>query len=163
MKKVLLIIVGLFLIGCQTNDQVGEEQNGMIDKSQAQKEELDIQQDNNDESEINQNQHEEEDSAGNDDEGYTSKEDEHDSSEQTDNEDGTYSPDDAIALVMEFVQGSKTDTELNYLFDGEDEDGNYRIQVFEVVDHGGGESHTATYGWYLVDPKTGEITDLMNQ
>jgi len=71
-----------------------------------------------------------------------------------------YSPDDAIVLVQEFIQGTGSDVGLNYSVDGTDDQGNYRIQVFEVVDHGNGETHTATYGWYLVDPETGETTDL---
>src|SRR5699024_9980403 len=147
MKKILLIIVALFLIGCQTNDQQMEEQvSDNIEQEEGQAN------DGNDELEDNQqddNQVDEdqaEDNSGDGTDNSIPKEGEHDSSEQIGNEDGSYSPDDAITLVQEFVQGSGTDTELNYSYDGEDEDGNYRIQVFEVVDHGDGESHTATYG-----------------
>lgn len=75
---------------------------------------------------------------------------------------GSYSPDDAILLVEDFLQTDGLNMEMNYLYDGDDDQGNYRIQVFEVVDHGEGDSHTATYGWYLVNPETGEVTDLFD-
>lgn len=33
----------------------------------------------------------------------------------------------------------------------------YLIQVYEDVDDGNGQSHTATFGWYKVDKKTGKV------
>lgn len=80
----------------------------------------------------------------------------------TSEEAGRYSSDDAVRLVKEYLEAEGLYMEMNYLFDGEDDNGHYRIQVFEVVDNGEGNTHTATYGWYLVDPETGTITDLFN-
>lgn len=34
----------------------------------------------------------------------------------------------------------------------------YVIRVYEVVPHGDGTAHSATYGWYRFYPKTGAIT-----
>lgn len=154
MKKLLFIIACLFLIGCQTNDEPVE--NGGI--SEVEDQEEGIGEDNPSDEDTEEVK---EDSDDNN-EGEPSDE-ERDSSEQIGNEDGSYSSDDAIVLVQEFVQGAELDTELNYSFDGEDDQGNYRIQVFEVVDHGEETAHTATYGWYLVNPETGEVTDMMTQ
>ncbi len=73
---------------------------------------------------------------------------------------GRYSSDDAIRLVKDYLKADGLYMDMNYLYDGKDDNGHYRIQVFEVVDNGDGTTHTATFGWYLVDPETGEITDL---
>lgn len=35
--------------------------------------------------------------------------------------------------------------------------GRYTVQAYEEVDDGNGQSHTATFGWYEVDKKTGEV------
>ena len=34
--------------------------------------------------------------------------------------------------------------------------GRYLIHVYEDVDDGNGQGHSATFGWYEVDKKTGE-------
>lgn len=49
-----------------------------------------------------------------------------------------------------------------FSLDSIDEDGNYYIQVYEVVidNKKTGEGHTATFGWYTVDKYTGKITSL---
>ena len=41
-----------------------------------------------------------------------------------------------------------------------DEKGDYIFQVFESVEDGQG-GHTATWGWYAVNPKTKEVYDIM--
>ncbi|WP_440896956.1 hypothetical protein ACS127_02810 [Amphibacillus sp. Q70] len=159
MKKLLFVIACLFLIGCQANGTPVENED--INEAEEQDES------SGEDSPSDEDTEEIVDDSNNDDaaedEQQTPSEGEHNSSEQIGNEDGSYSSDDAIILVKEFIQGTGLDTELNYSFDGEDDQGNYRIQVFEVVDHGEGTSHTATYGWYLVNPETGEVTDMMTQ
>ncbi|MEI2390097.1 hypothetical protein [Priestia megaterium] len=52
------------------------------------------------------------------------------------------------------------------VYDHDDEDGNYVIHDLEDVKDDPNtpysEAHEATYGWYSVNPKTGEIIDLLN-
>ncbi|PFR98182.1 hypothetical protein COK39_01930 [Priestia megaterium] len=52
------------------------------------------------------------------------------------------------------------------VYDHDDEDGNYVIYDLEDVKDDPNtpysEAHEATYGWYSVNPKTGEIIDLLN-
>ena len=47
------------------------------------------------------------------------------------------------------------------LYDHMNEQGDYVIHVYEIVTDNPetGEGHTATWGWYAVDPITGEIKD----
>ena len=40
-------------------------------------------------------------------------------------------------------------------------DNGYSMHIYEVVDDGDGMSHTATFGWYRVDRKTGKISPGM--
>ncbi|MCO5297507.1 MAG: hypothetical protein M9921_11680 [Fimbriimonadaceae bacterium] len=42
-----------------------------------------------------------------------------------------------------------------------EDDHTYRVHVYENVDDGNGMSHTATFGWYLVDRTTGQISPGM--
>ncbi|MDQ0159376.1 hypothetical protein [Alkalibacillus salilacus] len=44
-------------------------------------------------------------------------------------------------------------------FDHKNDDGDYVVQVFEVVEREEG-SHTATYGWYIVDADNGEVESM---
>lgn len=169
MKKILVILfASLFLIGCQSNDKPEDDQIA---------EDNDVEQvdETEDTDETSQDDVEGEDipetdegaNNGNADENKPSEPEasKGDETDVTDDhgESTGYSPDDAIVLVQEFIQGTGSDIGLNYSVDGTDDQGNYRIQVFEVVDHGNGETHTATYGWYLVDHKTGKITDMLAQ
>ena len=160
MKKILLLILASFvLFGCQSNDTLEETPvdqditDPQIEDSEEVEEPSQDDFDNNDLSTTD---------GDSNDEPATSETEQNDQidQDQNGNESDKYSSDDAINLVKEFIQGTDTDMGLNYSFDGIDDNGNYRIQVFEVVDHGEGQSHTATYGWYLVNPETGEITDL---
>ncbi|GEM02695.1 hypothetical protein SAMN05421839_14020 [Halolactibacillus halophilus] len=75
---------------------------------------------------------------------------------------GQYSSDDAIRLVKDYLETEGLNTDMNYLYDGKDDNGHYRIQVFEVTDLGDGETHTATFNWFFVDPETGDITILFD-
>ena len=169
MKKMLMILfVGLFLIGCQSNDKPEDEQ---VDQDNGEEQEDEVEetdeadQDDVEDEDLPETDGDSDDASVDEDdtlEPETPEDDETDP-EQNDSESGSYSSDEAIVLVQEFIQGTGADIGLNYLFDGTDDQGNYRIQVFEVVDHGEGDSHTATYGWYLVNPETGEITDLFAQ
>ena len=169
MKKLLMILfVGLFLIGCQSNDRPEDEQvepdNGEEQVDEVEETDEADQDDIEDEN-LPEADGDSDDTPVDEDEtpdSETPKEDEEDAG-QNDSGARSYSSDEAIVLVQEFIQGTGADIGLNYSFDGTDDQGNYRIQVFEVVDHGEGESHTATYGWYLVNPETGEITDLFAQ
>lgn len=166
MKKMLMILfAGLFLIGCQSNDRP-EDKQVEPDNPEEQVDDTDeANQDDLEDENSSEPDEESDDTPVDEDEtpdSETPKEDEEDAG-QNDSGARSYSSDEAIVLVQEFIQGTGADIGLNYSFDGTDDQGNYRIQVFEVVDHGEGESHTATYGWYLVNPETGEITDLFAQ
>lgn len=164
----MILFAGLFLIGCQSNDRPEDEQvepdNGeeQVDDTNDVEETEEADQDDLEDNNLPETEDESDDTPVDEVESESPKDDEGDE-EQIDSEAGSYSSDEAIVLVQEFIQGTGADIGLNYSFDGTDDQGNYRIQVFEVVDHGEGESHTATYGWYLVNPETGEITDLFAQ
>ena len=43
------------------------------------------------------------------------------------------------------------------------DDGTLTIHLFEIVDDGDGESHTATWDWYTIDPGTMKGTDFMGE
>ncbi|CDO02919.1 hypothetical protein BN988_01399 [Oceanobacillus picturae] len=60
---------------------------------------------------------------------------------------------DAIELVSEHLEGELGDN-MALRFDRMEE-GNYIIHVFENT-----ETHTATYGWYEVNPETEEVTSM---
>lgn len=48
------------------------------------------------------------------------------------------------------------------VFDTTEEDANtWMVHVYEIVDDGEGMSHTATFGWFKVDRKTGKVTPGM--
>ena len=42
-------------------------------------------------------------------------------------------------------------------FEIQDDGDDWEIQVFEIVKNGDEPSHTATFGWYWVNKKTGEV------
>lgn len=66
---------------------------------------------------------------------------------------------DAEQLVKDFIK-IKDYPQLSVQYDHKDEKGNYIFQVFESVQDGQG-GHTATWGWYGVNPKTKEVYDIM--
>lgn len=43
-------------------------------------------------------------------------------------------------------------------FETQDNDDEWSVQVFEIVKNEGEVSHTATFGWYLINKNTGQIT-----
>lgn len=166
MKKVLLLITSLFLIGCQTTDKAVEEQRQTSeDVEYVEKIEddpvVEEEEQTQDEVEIEDIPNDEDNSDISDSMIDSQPEEDSDRSEQSDHDDESYSPEDAIMLVFEYIKEEAVEIELSYSFDGEDANGDYRIQVFELVGDGDGQSHTATYGWYLVNPETGEITDMI--
>lgn len=65
-------------------------------------------------------------------------------------------------LVAEFIKMNDS-SNLTIQFDREDEKGNYIFQVYEIVIDNveTKEGHSATWGWYSVNPKTKEVEDLM--
>lgn len=157
----ILIIFGLLLTACNNDTETVDES---IDETADENTETssDNESINSDESDTSN-----ETSTGNnsvtEDGNDSHAETEDDTSDQpTSEEGGRYSSDDAVRLVKEYLEAEGLYMEMNYLFDGTDDNGHYRIQVFEVVDNGEGNTHTATYGWYLIDPETGAITDLFN-
>ncbi|KGA97878.1 hypothetical protein AJ85_04540 [Alkalihalobacillus alcalophilus ATCC 27647 = CGMCC 1.3604] len=76
---------------------------------------------------------------------------------------GTMSRDDAAELVAVFA-GIENSPNYQVQYDHENADGEWVFQVYEVVidNPDTSEGHTSTWGWYSVDPKTGNVTDLMN-
>ena len=73
----------------------------------------------------------------------------------------TVSQEQAIQLVRD-QQGISEDSPFFVTYDHLDDSGNYIIHVYEnVVDNEEtGEGHTATQGWYQVNPSDGSITDV---
>src|SRR5690606_789665 len=65
---------------------------------------------------------------------------------------------DAELLVRQYL-GLEQNTDLQFIYDHDNELGDYVIHVYEhiVDDPNSGAGHTATYGWYGVNPLTGEI------
>lgn len=170
MKKILFICACFFLIGCQSNEEPVVDSDPEIEE-ENQEEDIDQGEEEVVEGDENPDSEEPTDSDPVDEpnediepevEDPEEEEEQNETEEpgETDEADESYSPDEAVTLVKEHIQGMDADIGLNYNYDGEDDQGNYRIQVFEVVVHGEDESHTATYGWYLVNPETGEITDM---
>ena len=66
---------------------------------------------------------------------------------------------EAEQLVKDFIE-IKDYPQLSVQYDHDDEKGDYVFQVFESVEDGQG-GHTATWGWYGVNPKTKEVYDIM--
>lgn len=62
-----------------------------------------------------------------------------------------------LAIEQRFGGGNMTTT-----YDHTDTNGNYVIQVYEVVDNGDGTTHTATYDWFYVDPQTCDYVSEFN-
>lgn len=156
MEKIIWIVAAslLLLLGCQETDPQTASDHGQNDSTGLDgKPEIDSDEKLIDTSEQDQSEHNEGDNTEQDE---IEGQDNDSASEQN----GVYSSDQAIVFVQEYL-GTNVGPEMNFNYDGDDENGHYRIQVFEVIDHSGEASHTATYGWYLVDPKTGEVTDML--
>lgn len=63
----------------------------------------------------------------------------------------------AEKLVKEHL--NMVDDSLEVVTSHQDEEGNYVVQVYELVDQDDGLAHTATYGWYTVDQTTGKVKE----
>ncbi|TKI58449.1 copper amine oxidase N-terminal domain-containing protein [Brevibacillus antibioticus] len=73
-----------------------------------------------------------------------------------------YSKMEAIELVKKKFAGKLSPTHVvEYTHD--DEKGHYVIQVYQTVVNNfqSGDSYTSTYGWFVVNPNTGEIKPLL--
>src|SRR6478752_7055850 len=110
-------------------------------------------------------QEEEEAQADSEDEAQTESEPEQEEDteaiEEEETAEQTVSQEQAIQLVRD-QQGISEDSPLLVAYDHVDDSGNYIIHVYEnVVDNEEtGEGHTATQGWYQVNPSDGSITDV---
>ncbi|GAF63839.1 hypothetical protein BTS2_0731 [Bacillus sp. TS-2] len=76
---------------------------------------------------------------------------------------GGLTMDEATNLVADFAGVSNHQT-VQVQYDHENSEGHWVFQVFEVVidNPDTNEGHSATWGWYVVNPSNGEIYDLMN-
>lgn len=80
--------------------------------------------------------------------------------EPTQPESTEISKEEARQIVIDFAQVRNNDN-LKTQYD-HDEGNDYIFQVYEVVDDGGGNGHTATFGWYGVNKLTGDVYDTMD-
>lgn len=161
MIKLILVLILSLLVGCQgTSDTNVASDAGEKSSYQADSKEQQMTQENEDSEKSSDS------SIEGEDEKKEVSEDAPESKETDENEEPTsdiaVTPDNAVDFVKGHVQGDYM-TDLSYFYDGESEDGKYRVQVYEVVTIEDGDSHTATYGWYLVDPETGEVTNLFDE
>ncbi len=90
---------------------------------------------------------------------------EEDKQDEENGESAVLSHEEAKDAVYTYLYGegagdSSEDSNFKLEFDHDDGDA-YVFHYYEVVDHGDGDGHTATLGWYAVDSKTGEVTDIM--
>ena len=69
----------------------------------------------------------------------------------------------AIELVKQYIN-YQPNPNVHIVYDHDNENGDYVIQVYEVVidDPATKEGHTATWGWYAVDPVNKYVYDNMN-
>ncbi|SDC22626.1 hypothetical protein SAMN05421734_105156 [Pelagirhabdus alkalitolerans] len=166
--KLLLTLFALFLlIGCQSGTDEADQTDDETEETETIDESDDENDESNDDSESDEDESDDEDVSeedeGETDENGSSGEDyEEPETDQSIGEDGYYNADDAVVLVEEYLEAEGHPSGMNVQHDGQDDEGNHRVQVFEVVDHGEGDSHTATYGWYLVDEESGDVHDLFD-
>lgn len=69
---------------------------------------------------------------------------------------------EAVDLVKKKLAGNLTPQHV-VEYDHDDEKGHYVIQVYQTVVNNfqSGDSYTSTYGWFVVNPNTGEIRSLL--
>lgn len=103
-----------------------------------------------------------EDQTGNTSETEKPEETDKQSETKETNESTELTKEEGKELVAEFIKMNDS-SNLTIQFDREDEKGNYIFQVYEIVIDNAEtkEGHTATWGWYSVNPKTKEVEDLM--
>ena len=82
---------------------------------------------------------------------------------------GVFSANEAVARVSEnpevgvwvaVVKGQSPQNQAVIEVDSDD-GAVYTVHAYEIVDDGGGQSHTATFGWYEVSKKKGTVTRTM--
>lgn len=94
-------------------------------------------------------------------EGQESEENTDEEEESNGNQgEGTASMNESQAedLVRQYLNLTGSD-EFYIVTDHMDENGNFVVQVYEVINLGDA-SHTSTYGWYIVNKDTGEIQEM---
>lgn len=160
MIKIILLAILLVLVGCQETPSQSATDAG--DKATSETERN--KEHSSNEEEIDQN-HEAEDQEQVDDNEEEQADDQNtdDASSEEQETDTTVTPENSVEFVKDHIQAETGGVDFNYFYDGEADDGRYRVQVFEVVTHENGDTHTATYDWFLVDPETGEVTSLFDE
>ncbi|PCN44370.1 copper amine oxidase [Brevibacillus laterosporus] len=73
----------------------------------------------------------------------------------------TYSKYQAVELVRQ-KYGKEVPENFTIAYDHDDERGNYVIQIYQEVVNNfqNGDRYINTYGWYIVNPNTGDIKSL---
>ncbi|WP_112179425.1 hypothetical protein [Paraliobacillus zengyii] len=158
MKKIygfFTIVFSVFIIAACNSE---EETDTTIDNEET------IEQENEDMSESDStNETEEQASEGNDtteesvneeNESDTASEEESTSNEET--VDGV-TEGEAEEIVRNEAEGIE---DLIVAVDHLNEEGNYVVHVYEIVENDG-SSHTATYGWYIVNAIDGTVENMM--
>lgn len=72
---------------------------------------------------------------------------------------GPLDRDKAVKLVKNYLSNNGEYIPSNVVVDGENEK-EYIVHCYDVIDNGDGKSHTATSGWYYVNKSTEEITSM---
>ncbi|UOQ48553.1 hypothetical protein MUN88_21405 [Gracilibacillus caseinilyticus] len=80
-------------------------------------------------------------------------------SEETNESNGEITDVKAEALVRQHLNIPE-DSEMKVVMDHKDDNGNFVVQVYELVQNGD-TSHTATVGWYIVNKDDGSIEEMM--
>ncbi|UOQ84946.1 hypothetical protein [Gracilibacillus salinarum] len=79
--------------------------------------------------------------------------------EEASEDTGEITDNKAEDLVREYLNIPE-DSEMNVVMDHKDDNGNFVVQVYELVQNGD-TSHTATVGWYIVNKDDGSIEEMM--
>lgn len=92
---------------------------------------------------------------------------ENDKPSKDENQSKSLTHEEAKEEVLKYLYGNNVILEdtiegSNFILDYDhDESGKYVFHLYEIVQPEGEVGHTATVGWYAVDPNTGEVTDNM--
>lgn len=151
-------------------EQEKTEQEEQEEQEKAEQEEQNHQQaeEENKEQEADENKEQEtEESEQQDNEGNQQQENDKPNKDKNENESNELTHDEAKDKVLKYLYGNDViledtieDSNFNLDYD-HDESGEYVFHLYEVVQHEGEVGHTATVGWYAVDPATGNVTDNM--
>ncbi|SHN22950.1 hypothetical protein [Gracilibacillus kekensis] len=80
-------------------------------------------------------------------------------SEEDSGDDGELTDAKAEDIVRKHLNIDQN-SEINVVMDHNNEEGDYVVQVYELVSNGE-TSHTATLGWYIVDKDDGSVEEMM--